>query len=62
MRRITAALLGAVALLGVATVTASAATAHSAPTAHSTADVVMGGIDDGGLGGLGDVIDDLLGH
>ncbi|MFE3137486.1 hypothetical protein [Streptomyces scopuliridis] len=58
MRRITAVVLGAVALLGVATITAPAATAHSAATAH----IAMGGIDDDGLGGLGDIIDDLLGH
>ncbi|MFD7286621.1 hypothetical protein [Streptomyces sp. NPDC059863] len=62
MRRITAALLGAVALLGAATITAPTATAHSPATAHSTAGVVMSGIDDDGLGGLGDVIGDLLGH
>ncbi|MFD7088298.1 hypothetical protein ACFV94_10840 [Streptomyces sp. NPDC059896] len=68
MRRITTALLGAVALLGVATITAPAATAHSTTTTHSTATghstagVAKGSIDDDGLGELGDIIGDLLGN
>ncbi|MFJ9207733.1 hypothetical protein [Streptomyces sp. NPDC102264] len=61
MRRITTALLGAVALLGVATITAPAASAHSTASAHSAAGVAKGGINDDGLGELGDIIGDLLG-